>query len=168
MKESMHKLFCAAANAGGEPAFDAMKDSWNAFVGVMAALVDTVVTVIEPVLTIDTFVIENFVLPALDATVNILETSQKTLTSPFRLVASINPGPKCNKYHAGIKSGMDKCINFITLDYTKLLNKKESLEEWVTDRQEFIDSLHAMADSVNNLQVSASYQEFLDIICPSI
>lgn len=167
-KKKIQAIMCQAAKTGGEPAFEAYKTAHNAFVSQLSGMANSIVAVVEPILTIDKFVIETFVRPPLDATVKILEETTKTIKVPLRIIGSLDSTGQCAKFHTGLRKTTDSCVAFLTRDFTKISNIADELEEWVGDRTQLIEDLHALADTVSDLSIDQDFQEFITTICPTI
>lgn len=163
-KIKINNIVCAAAR-GGEPAFNAYRDAHNAFVGTLSGLANTVVATIEPILTIDEFVVNTFVRPPLDATVKVLEDTTRTIKIPLQALGKLDTDPRCGKFHTGLRKGTDAVVKFLTKDYNKLSNIADNLDEWMGDRRELVEQLKALSEAVGSLEIEEDYNEFVNTKC---
>jgi hypothetical protein len=167
-KLSIRKVMCRAIQAGGEPAFEAYKTAHNAFVGTLVGIANTIVAIIKPILEIDKIVIDTFVRPPLDATVKVLEATVKTVKIPLRIIGSLDGTGECGAFHGRLRNLTNKASTFLTRDFNKLRNVADTLDEWLGDREELIEDLEALAELVAELEITDTYEEFVNTICPTI
>jgi hypothetical protein len=167
-KGLIRKALCAVIKAGGRPAFEAVKQAHNAFINTLSGLASTIILVIEPIVTIDKFVIETFVKPPLVATIAVVDGATKAFTIPLRVIRSLDKLNECGRFHTNLRGSMDTAIQFLRKDLLKLKFLSEELDLWIEDSEARIQEIKDFADRISFLLIVEDYEVFVNNVCPTI
>ena len=157
-KAARDKRLKEARDKGGEVLYNAIASSYNTFVDILQQEVNAVVAVLEPIITLDKFIFDNFVKPPLSAVKSAAKVAQKTIKIPAAMIGAVSSA--CEQ-EANNQKAVNKVEQFLTQDLDHLQNKLDNFEYHSIATDKTLQALKDLPDSVDGLR-APSYQEFKD------
>lgn len=155
-KQAVINVLEAAANKGGELLYNALATAYNTFINLIQQEANAVVAVIEPLLTLDQFIFDNFVKPPLDSALSLVTTIQQTIKVPAQAIGATSGA--CNQ-ESGNRTAVQKIEDFLTRDAGALKNKLDNYQYHSVISEKTLAALKALPSYMDKLR-APSYADF--------
>lgn len=157
-KESMLKRLGELVLKGGKPAYNAFVSTVNSFIDTLSTLAGAVVAVIEPIITIDKFVFDNFIKPQAETILSTAKQIRDVVKIPAQAIgAASNDCPGGRQNAEAIK----KISEQGTKGMDRLVNSVEKYEYDTERRNRVLQALKKLPDYVDKLKITSTYEEFI-------
>jgi len=144
----------------GEAGYNAFASVYNNFIDIIKQEVTAITAVLEPLITIDKFVYNNFVEPQLSMVKEASDVVKRTIKIPAQVIGAVSSAcPKAAKNQVAV----NKVEKFATQDIDKLKNKADRFKYFLYYQEEVLQALQDLPDSVDGLK-APSYSEFIKTI----
>jgi hypothetical protein len=151
--KAIGNILLNALERGGWELYDALAKTYNAFISLVVQTADAVVAVIEPLLTIDQFIYDNFVKPPLQSVKALAKTVTQTVKIPAQTMG-VTSGA-C-KQESDNKSAIQRIEQYVIQDLDWLGNKIDNFEYHHAISQKSLDALKKLPSYMNNFKMPLS------------